>query len=119
MDRRELRIGKWIKKEGEYFKLKTAMDLINALYGINELYEPILLDEQFLDFIELSDIKLDADINRLESIKVYRNGELVIFSSDLGHIEVNTLHQLQNIYFDFTHEDLNFNENILLNRKTK
>lgn len=110
MKANELRIGNLVLKYGSEI-LITPYDLINIELSLNE-YEPITLTEEWL-------LKFGADFDDI----TYQLGCLLLASNcdcfnvwyctltygKLG-IKINYVHQLQNLYFALTGEELQVKE---------
>lgn len=105
IDVRELRIGNWILAEvylpsTEYHKL-TGKDIYDIERGVVTVYF-IKLTQELLEKCRISRDHLLGDFD------VFDNGYLFYSNDELINIKpIEYLHQLQNLYFDLTGEELN------------
>ena len=118
----ELRIGNYIEYNGEIIKLDGSLFacyIQNELdYPFNEipLTEEILLKFGFNEvegerWCDMHEEFEECNYYYLSMFKIYYNPETDIFEDDsLYHFNVNLkyVHQLQNIYFALTGEELTF-----------
>ncbi len=108
MKANELRIGNWVYDD-EYYKIEGwELGADNA----DEAFDPIPLTPEILEkcgfvkesdkwFISSSNIHLTV-FNLREAFSVYINDKLIVYA-------VDCLHQLQNLYFALTGEELQIN----------
>ena len=118
----ELRIGNYIEYNGEIIKLDGSLFacyIQNELdYPFNEipLTEEILLKFGFNEvegerWCDMHEEFEECNYYYLSMFKIYYNPETDIFEDDsLYHFNVNLkyVHQLQNIYFTLSSEELTF-----------
>lgn len=109
----ELRIGNWVKDSFGYLVIG-----VNAKVEFASAYEPITLTPEILEKCGFDDFKsnvygndeyieldLDGDIYNV-FIKQINIDETI--DSILMHNQIKYLHQLQNLYFALTGEELTF-----------
>jgi len=104
----ELRIGNWVRQR----ESDTYIQIEQYLLCNEELchYQPIPLTEDwFLKFgIERRQIKdlISYNTNQLELYQYASNNNKIFFEHADGEVELKYVHQLQNLYFALTGEEL-------------
>lgn len=116
MKAQELRIGNYVKVENDY-EIITAIDIDKARcllsnkiakYGIEQKYEyinPITLTEKWL-------VKFGFTKNSYMGFNWYEKNKVDVYINEDGSFEnygdakVDYVHQLQNLYFALTGEEL-------------
>lgn len=104
MDIRELRMNDWVIKDGRYWQIG---DSINSY--IAENVKPIKINRDIYNEIKEKYIELDRDMNIYTGIKIEFNQLIgvILTIKEMFFIQVEYIHQLQNIYFDITRKELN------------
>lgn len=116
MEAKELRIGNWINYLGSgEVQIKDAKALFNSMEQFNYPHPkvtPIPLTEEWL--IEFSFHSCKSSNEEDEVIDYWKNilyfdmaKGLIRISGIETHIEIEYVHQLQNLYFALTGEELN------------
>ena len=107
MEVKELRIGNYLMYDGYFIKSYSVYGFINIIKNIDN-YEPIPLTEEWLvKFGFLLDLhhhrRLTYSLNRITTYM--QDG---IFWCDIlwDCLEIKYVHQLQNLYFALTNEEL-------------
>ena len=107
MEAKELRIGNYLIHDGYFIKSYSVDGFINIIKNIDN-YEPIPLTEEWLvKFGFLLDLhhhrRLTYSLNRITTYM--QDG---IFWCDIlwDCLEIKHVHQLQNLYFALTNEEL-------------
>ena len=123
MKTNELRIGNWVN----YCNGKRILDaeLFLQLLKYTTPFDPIPLTEDwFLKFgIERRQIKdlISYNTNQLELYQYASNNNKIFFEHAHGEVELKYVHQLQNLYFALTGEELTYGgelNNIAFSNKT-
>ena len=121
MEAKDLRIGNWFKgdcTEGEFHQI-TANEILDFYDDpLDDYYQPIPLTEEWLlkfcfEYIEhYTNYRIPTNAGYCNSIQLYENEwHYNNDSSDAGCYYVATIkyvHQLQNLYFALTGEELIF-----------
>lgn len=105
MNANELRIGNWVHWGKDY---QIDVDDISN-HAWNDVLQPIPLTEEWLLNFGFKKIKTwlgDAYENENGDI-AYLNGQIYIISEDVKVDTPKYVHQLQNLYFALTGEELN------------
>ena len=100
---KELRVGNWVIKDGENYKITNVNDYIASIVN------PIALDEKlYQDIISDSNnlIFLDGNSNIYDKITIEHLSRSIILRLSYLNFEIKYLHQLQNIFFDLTSVEL-------------
>jgi len=120
----DLRIGNWIiDYEAEpnktiYWQVET-IEYLNTTLGVRfrnksswtceEFIEPIPLTEEWLlKFGGILDREDDSYVFKHFAVSVNEKSEAIMFFQDEEIAEFNYVHQLQNLYFALTGEELTF-----------
>jgi hypothetical protein len=112
MKANELRIGNWIESKGKQIEV-TCVDILN--YWNTECYgvEPIPLTEEWLikfgvnvGFLDFDSPKLTMSVNLDAKNGGYNELQIATSGTSDLIIECNYVHQLQNLYFALTGEEL-------------
>ena len=109
----ELRIGNLVQYHWNN-KMKNVSvypDLIKALQFENSLYEPIPLTEEWLlkfgfEFYEGEKTFFNDSYERNRVRLNYREDKKIFYWEDRNNMELKYVHQLQNLYFALTGEEL-------------
>lgn len=116
MKANELRIGNWVRKENyspEFHKIEIEDFAI--LERSHNFYQPIPLTEEWLLKMgfELSGHQLGEEYSRGNFSMYYYNGDYPDYEGEIlascfngNNVEIKYIHQLQNIYFALTGEEL-------------
>lgn len=117
----ELRIGSWVLTKNLYAKVEGIVDSENisiAIDGYNSLnlsinqIKPIKLTEDNIISCGFRHIGLYDNVYHSDNFRIYLNKKLKIGLLKLDHdsdqleIEIRSVHQLQNVYFILTGEEL-------------
>ena len=101
----ELRIGNWFDHHGEY-KQVTPNTILEVWEAERIWVKPILLTEDILLKCEfICNIRFEQKNYYLPRLSIYFNNDK--FQHDGYDREIKYLHQLQNLYFALTGEELN------------
>jgi hypothetical protein len=112
MKENELRIGNWIKYEGNEIQLtKQKFKLSVFTLGLDELHEPIPLTEEWLIKFGLEDKEFKGTYHFVffdEPLQIYKSyGIWRIMFYRINRIkDLRYVHQLQNLYFALTGTEL-------------
>ena len=114
MKANELRIGNWVSKHGEIYQI-TSATIVCLERGESDV-KPIAITPEWLQRFGFEKIgngwQLDVEINHYclysESGKYV---DLFVFSDEVGQ-QCQYIHQLQNLYFALTGEELEIKPNI-------
>jgi len=116
MKAEELRIGNWIKYEGNEIQLtKQKFKLCVFTLGLDELHEPIPLTEEWLKKFKIGSIspiiENDGIINKAMLFKCFpifywNDGSITIEINDFSKVKLNYVHQIQNLHFALTGQEL-------------
>jgi hypothetical protein len=117
MKANELRIGNWVEhnqpKRGYYTTVQESTFSVN----VEKLFKPIPLTEEWLlKFGFLHSLRLDDFMfkkgNDCFQIQPYKEGfSNSVLYNDMEIVDrLQHVHQLQNLYFDLTGEELTINE---------
>lgn len=115
MKANELRIGNWVNyriydkldNPQEYFDL-SQVDAIDLQTLDNHYYQPIPITEEWLVKLGFINWDINAWINK---ISLHKQDGVYWHHSYSGHeICLEYVHQLQNLYFALTGEELQINE---------
>ena len=117
----ELRVGNLILKNGKlhYTSYLTIRDIHGLSIDDTDTFEPIPITEERLmifGFKKLSDKLIVLSIPKLKSelhYETYYYGNVVTIHSDFGTFipnDIEYVHQLQNLYFALTGEELTINQ---------
>jgi hypothetical protein len=109
----ELRIGNWVEhnqpKRGYYTTVQKSTFSVN----VEKLFKPIPITERWLLSFGFQKGRFDYLKNNLEISKL-NNGIFDAYCTDLESSvfisEIKYVHQLQNLYFALTGEELTINE---------
>ena len=106
----EYRIGNWVQdRHSEECGMIdiVVLGIIDAME--NHSYEPIPLTEEWLVRFgfEYSDLNGDSGLWKIPPFQIYGKYNQFIYDYKL---DVNYVHQLQNLYFALTSEELNQNK---------
>jgi hypothetical protein len=107
MKENELRIGNWIKYEGNEIQLtKQKFKLCVFTLGLDELHEPIPLTEEWLvKFGFIKNTTSWTNFNRpnyTKEVKLNIQGKYLFYNG----LIIGSVHQLQNLYFALTGTEL-------------
>lgn len=121
MKENEIRIGNYLPLQGITINIGLSNDtpvdgiiqvtkenIANILHDI-EIRKPILLTEELiikLGFIRNGLISREFDLKEIRLIQFWEDGFLFIANYWKAGIYVKYVHQLQNLYFDLTNEEL-------------
>jgi len=113
MDVRELRIGNWVKRneQPEGFQIESRSFIVCERDPL--LYEPIPLTEEWLIKFGFSGSTIDISDKISGCIdSIYFNGICIGTASSeySGLHRIKYVHQLQNLYFALTGEELTIKE---------
>ena len=107
----ELRIGNWIQFRYTETPVRITLGDFVREYNDEHLedYEPIPLTEEWLlKFgFEYSDLNGDSGLWKIPPFQIYGKYNQFIYDYRL---DVNYVHQLQNLYFALTYEELQTDE---------
>lgn len=107
----ELRIGNWIQDEENTHYQVEVEDIENLNYyeKYQETMFPIPLTEEWLVKFgfEYSDLNGDSGLWKIPPFQIYGKCNQFIYDYRL---DVNYVHQLQNLYFALTYEELQTDE---------
>lgn len=103
----ELRIGNWIMKEGEQFQV-TPYTFLIVERDPNQ-FSPISLTEEWL--LKIVFVYTDGEdacdcIWTFNGFEIWEHAHGFCHSYGMGG-DVNNLHQLQNLYYALTNQELN------------
>lgn len=104
----ELRIGNHILKNGKlhYVSYKTIRDIISQSVDDTDVYEPIQITEERL--LKFGFIDRGLGDFRRSWLHLIRNSS-TSFETNCFFVKIKYLHQLQNLYFALTGEELTIN----------
>jgi len=111
MKANELRIGNLIMKDGEVFQSTEYTPLIMVRYG--ERFDPIPLTEEWLLKFGFEKVKVIWFLNHYGFCLWFDGNDwCVMYNAMKNNIVcyLKHVHQLQNLYFILTGEELTFNE---------
>jgi len=114
MKANELRIGNWVRwnyeesSEGNVYPVEYGYELDDIKNNPN-IVKPIPLTEEWLlKFgFEYSDLNGDSGLWKIPPFQIYGKYNQFIYDYRL---DVNYVHQLQNLYFALTYEELQTDE---------
>ena len=124
IDAKELRIGNWLEYLGKYVQANTSIiHAVSRIVHPSEMYNPIPLSSEILEKCGFKDngVRIVGSNEVIEwmlgdyDAKIERDCtgkslEYVLHSDEWGNIEksieVKYVHQLQNIHFALTNEEL-------------
>ena len=105
MKANELRIGNWVDVESfNGHQGLTRMQFHFDLTRYIHLFKPIPLTPEVLEkcgFRNYEEVKWDTD-----AMLLMKNGEGYLYLANQRHVNIFYLHQLQNLYFALTNEEL-------------
>ena len=116
IDVKELRVGNWVNDNG-----KPRKFIENDFTQDMKDFMPVTLTQEILEkagFIKLTDLNYERDLIRPKRYEDVVNDKIKIFDFQTGDFSawnnsyLNTikhLHQLQNLYFSLTGNDLQIN----------
>lgn len=117
----ELRMGNWVDLAGEKVPQKVNIKILQFITHANAIndnhpFEPILLSPEILEKARFSKKNLDDDVDGdfwclkegYRFLFEYHKAENVFYNGKLG-IQIKYLHQLQNLYYALTGEELEIN----------
>lgn len=99
MDARELRIGNWVSFED----LEIQVECLPIDYNYDNL-QPIELTEDWLVKLGFEKYHPDKFTKGLMVITVYEHG--CLYLANQRHVNFHYVHQLQNLYFALTGQEL-------------
>ena len=109
MKAQDLRIGNWVEIQG--IQLSQVVGQVTRINGkkIGRNLQPIPLTEEWLERFgfEYSDLNGDSGLWKIPPFQIYGKCNQFIYEYAL---DVNYVHQLQNLYFALTGEELNQNK---------
>lgn len=108
----ELRIGNIIIKDNEEI-IVSPYDMINLELGLND-YKPIFLTEEWLEkfrFNKTGEDDFDKTFGDIKQISIRKNklhntDKLGVYLNPKRIANIQYVHQLQNLYFALTGEEL-------------
>jgi hypothetical protein len=116
MKAEELRIGNWYRwyAEGKYYEYQVIQsDFSNDCNFLN--FEPIPLTEEWLEKFKIGSIspiiENDGIINKAMLFKCFpifywNDGSITIEINDFSKVKLNYVHQIQNLHFALTGQEL-------------
>lgn len=121
MNAQELRIGNWINYDGENIELtRNRFKLLVFTLGC-DFTEPILITEEWLfklGFINTQIGLFEINVLSRGKINIHINKKRLLVeigttgSYLFGETKIKSIHQLQNLYFALTGEELTLQEGV-------
>ncbi len=104
----ELRIGNLIQKNGKihYTNIFTLRDIKNLSIDDTDIFEPIPLTEEIL--LKCGFEKVAGFYSSKDEI-LELTCDFIVWKPNTKKLEIKYLHQLQNLYFALTGEELEIN----------
>jgi hypothetical protein len=97
----ELRIGNWIQDGNEFEQI--TIDHLNCLYSGRCEYDPITLTEEWL--LKFG-FEITDNFQTKDRFQTHKQDGIIWFEYGYIVVELNYVHQLQNLYFALTNEEL-------------
>jgi hypothetical protein len=124
MKANELRIGNIVLRKEflhsnlencRFDKIVVTHNDINACHIYNRHFEPIPLTEEWLlkfgfEWKQIKDVS-SYTFSKLEIYQYSSNNNKIFFEYSDGEVELKYVHQLQNLYFALTGEELTYGGN--------
>ena len=105
MKANELRIGNWYRWYAERRYYEYQVEETDFCYGNMVNFEPIPLTEEWLVRLGFKKLTQGGSIYKVKDFHVQDFSQLGIYECN-NHIEIKYVHQLQNLYFALTGQEL-------------
>lgn len=101
----DLRIGNWIRERGRHYEFTVSSGTFSYMEINKDFFEPIPLTEEWLKMFGFVNLKYKSlTLSIIPFDKTYQIEYIGI--RYINDIKILYVHQLQNIYFTFTGEEL-------------